>query len=121
HHQLESRTREIRPFGSEGGAKLPSSLPLSIIEQPAWRSGAVASSRGGVFATPAGKLSFSAHAGVASNAPPASLPQIPVLLPIQVELSFRVWPLPISRFAICLFLRGTTLSATTRSRRERSL
>ena len=29
-HQLESRTREIRPFGSEGGAKLPSSLPLSI-------------------------------------------------------------------------------------------
>src|SRR6266478_3452812 len=30
-HQLESRTREIRPFGSEGGAKLPSSLPLSFI------------------------------------------------------------------------------------------
>ncbi|HEV3209567.1 MAG TPA: hypothetical protein VGY91_04830, partial [Chthoniobacterales bacterium] len=29
-HQLESRTRENRPFGSEGGAKLPSSLPLSI-------------------------------------------------------------------------------------------
>ncbi|HEV3210763.1 MAG TPA: hypothetical protein VGY91_10910, partial [Chthoniobacterales bacterium] len=27
-HQLESRTRENRPFGSEG-AKLPSSLPLS--------------------------------------------------------------------------------------------
>jgi hypothetical protein len=28
-HQLESRMREIRPFGSEGGAKPSSSLPLS--------------------------------------------------------------------------------------------